>query len=86
MLARLERRSDLVPSQETQERYREKKQTLLESLLPTEQGRSAVQRASAAVLERLKEVAGDSEESSGLERVKSVVEKEEEGLLRLLSE
>jgi len=86
IVARLERWSDLAPSQETQELYREKKLMLLGSLLPTEQGRRAVQRASAAVLERLKEVVGDSEESVGLERAKSVVEKEEEGLLRLLSE
>ena len=86
IVARLERWSDLAPSQETQELYREKKLMLLGSLLPTEQGRRAVQRASAGVLERLKEVVGDSEESVGLERAKSVVEKEEEGLLRLLSE
>ncbi|KAF8349746.1 hypothetical protein F5887DRAFT_877726 [Amanita rubescens] len=85
IVARLERWSDLAPSQETQERYKEKKLTLLESLLPTEQGRMAVQHASTAVLERLKEVAGDSEESAGLERAKRVVEKEEAGgLLRLI--
>jgi len=74
ILAKLERWSDLAPSQETEEGYREKKLMLLESLLPTEEGRRAVKRASTAVLERLKEVAGDSEGSAAQERAKSVVE------------
>ena len=88
ILGKLERWPDLAPSQETLGHYRERKMTLLESLLPTEQGRSAVQRASAAVLERLREAKGFAQEgegSAGLARAEGVVD-EEEGLLGLVAQ
>ena len=86
IVGKLEKWPDLAPSQEKLEHYREKKLALLESLLPTEQGRSAVQRASAVVLERLKEakeLAEDGEGSTGVEHAERVVDSAE-GLLGLM--